>query len=220
MEKSYWASRWLKNKIGFHSPEADEALTSHWHETSAPHGSNVLVPLCGMSPDLDWLAAQGFNVIGVEFVEKACQRFFEERGIVPVVTKKNGFRVYSHQNIQIWNGDFYKLPDAVVQTCSAVYDRAALSAVPGHLRGKYTRKTGHALKAGAMTLLVSLEYDTSVMGGPPFSIEAEEIRGLYGESFTIRELERKDVIHNLRKFRDKGLKKINKVVYLMERKRK
>ena len=46
-----------------------------------------LLPLCGRSLDLIFLYEQGFQVIGCEFSEHACQQFFSENKL-PVVRNK------------------------------------------------------------------------------------------------------------------------------------
>ena len=39
-------------------------------------GDNILVPLCGKSLDMLWLAERGFQVTGIEISELAVQDFF------------------------------------------------------------------------------------------------------------------------------------------------
>ncbi|EXF43869.1 thiopurine s-methyltransferase [Pseudomonas sp. BAY1663] len=54
----------------------------------------MLVPLCGKSLDLAWLAGQGFNVLGVELSEKAVEAFFAEQQLEAEVSQAGAFRVY------------------------------------------------------------------------------------------------------------------------------
>ena len=48
---------------------------------------SFLVPLCGKSIDLVYLYEQGFQVIGCECSELACEQFFSENKIPFVKTK-------------------------------------------------------------------------------------------------------------------------------------
>jgi len=42
---------------------------------------HILVPLCGASDDLVWLADQGHTVVGVEAVKKGIKYFFERNNL-------------------------------------------------------------------------------------------------------------------------------------------
>ena len=61
----------------------------------------------------------------------------------------------------------------------AVYDRAALIALPPRSRNRYARHQ-FDLTGGAGQLLITLDYDQTQMDGPPFSVPEEEIGVLYG----------------------------------------
>ncbi len=56
MNTEFWHSRWAENRIGFHLNDTNPALTEHWHAVKATRDDRVLVPMCGKSVDLIWLA--------------------------------------------------------------------------------------------------------------------------------------------------------------------
>ncbi|MGB5485800.1 MAG: thiopurine S-methyltransferase, partial [Lysobacterales bacterium] len=64
MEIKDWHSRWESGNTGWHQPGGSSALRKFW--PGLHPGGRVLVPLCGKSPDLLWLAKQGYDVTGVE----------------------------------------------------------------------------------------------------------------------------------------------------------
>ena len=66
MEPEFWQERWARNQIGFHLSEVNPYLQRHWRQLAVAEGSKVLVPLCGKSLDLVWLASHGLRVMGVE----------------------------------------------------------------------------------------------------------------------------------------------------------
>ena len=74
-----WLLRWHEDRIGWHEASGNAALAKYWPAV-AEH-SRVLVPLCGKSPDLLWLASQGYEVTGIELSEIAIRAFFEESGL-------------------------------------------------------------------------------------------------------------------------------------------
>ena len=71
MHEAFWQDRWARSQIGFHQEKVNGYLRRHWSALGLPAQATVLVPLCGKSLDLAWLAEQGHAVIGVELAERA-----------------------------------------------------------------------------------------------------------------------------------------------------
>ena len=61
MQPEFWHKKWESNQIGFHLPEVNPYLQRHW---AVPATARVLVPLCGKSLDLAWLAGRGHQRLG------------------------------------------------------------------------------------------------------------------------------------------------------------
>jgi hypothetical protein len=59
MEPAFWHKRWADNQIGFHQAQVNPYLQTYWPQLQLAPASRVLVPLCGKSLDLAWLAGQG-----------------------------------------------------------------------------------------------------------------------------------------------------------------
>jgi len=83
MQPEFWLQRWQQGQIGFHRGEGMPLLERHWPALQVAPGGRVLVPLCGKSLDMHWLAAQGHRVLGVEISPLAVQQFFAEAGLRP-----------------------------------------------------------------------------------------------------------------------------------------
>jgi thiopurine S-methyltransferase len=111
--------------------------------------------------------------VGVELVELAAQAFFVERGLTPTRRQDGDFVVYEHGNLAIWVGDFFATTAALLGMFDAVYDRAAMIALPAELRKNYASHLQTLLTAKAKLLLVTLQFD--LPGGPPFSVPPEEV---------------------------------------------
>ena len=88
MHATFWQERWARDQIGFHQQKVNGYLRRHWSALGLAKGAAVLVPLCGKSLDLVWLAEQGHAVIGVELAERAVQDFFVERDMQPQVSQQ------------------------------------------------------------------------------------------------------------------------------------
>ncbi|KRP65876.1 thiopurine S-methyltransferase [Pseudomonas orientalis] len=193
MEPEFWQERWASNRIGFHLPEVNPYLQRHWPQLGLAGGAKVLVPLCGKSLDLVWLASQGYHVMGVELAEQAVETFFNEQRLAPKVSQRGAFKVYQTSRIEVWCGDFFALDAQTVADCSALYDRAALIALPPLMRVKYTEHLNALLGQGCKGLLVTLDYDQARKSGPPFAVSDEEVRVLLGGHWALDRLEEQDL---------------------------
>ncbi len=185
MKHEFWHERWEQDQIGFHQQEINSYLTTHWSELGLPEGAPVFVPLCGKSLDMLWLREQGHPVFGIELSHKAVQAFFHENEIEPSVNETEHFVEYSSDNLTLFAGDFFQLRRADLGEIHAVYDRAALIALPPEMRGDYASHMAGLLPAGAHVLLITMQYREGVLQGPPFSVEEPEVERLYGERFSI-----------------------------------
>ena len=70
---------------------------------------------------------------------------------------------------------------------------------------------------GVPMLLISFEYPQEMKGGPPFSVDAAEIRASFGECFSIEELERVDVLAENPKFAEIGIPALHEIAYRLTR---
>jgi len=59
LDEQYWNQRWEDGRIGFHQEDINPYLLDFWPERKLSSEAHVLVPLCGKSRDMCWLAEQG-----------------------------------------------------------------------------------------------------------------------------------------------------------------
>jgi thiopurine S-methyltransferase len=194
MEKSFWQARWDRQEIGFHATsvnadlvEAFEALS----EGGARVFSHALVPLCGKSLDLGWLATRVGRVTGVEFVPEAARAFFSEAGVTPAEGRVGAHRALSHGSVTIVIGDFFALDPADLGPIDLCYDRAALIALPPAMRERYAAQCARLVSLGARGVIVTLDHDPALRGGPPFPVTDADVEALYREAFTLERLARR-----------------------------
>jgi thiopurine S-methyltransferase len=198
MNAEFWHERWERKEIGFHEGEVNPFLFKWFDSLTLSPGDRVFIPLCGKTRDIAWLFEQGYSVVGVELSELAVQELFEELQLEPIITKGSNHTLYhyQHQNtavtLDIYVGDVFDLTETQLGRVDAVYDRAALVALPEKTRMEYTRHIQH-VTGRARQLLISYEYDQQLMPGPPFSISEQEIKQHYAACFDISRLERRDV---------------------------
>lgn len=196
INNDYWLRRWREGTTGWHQDAPEPALICHFGSLQK---TRILVPLCGKSLDLSWLASRGHEVIGVELSKLASESFFREQGLEFETKPAGAFTRYTSAKLpglSILQGDFFGLTAKDVAPIGALYDRAALIAFPPELRTKYaahiTELVRSAAKPGFQLLELVIERSPHDEGGPPFSIPEGLLHSLYGRDFAIEHLERED----------------------------
>jgi thiopurine S-methyltransferase len=220
-----WVARWREGRTAFHEGRPNDLLVRHAGWLAGAR--RVLVPLCGKSEDLAFLAARGHHVVGIELAEQAVHAFFAEHGVAPEIEPRGALTVYrgaatrgasaaagpgaagtndasavtaarsvggaasepaAAGSITLLVGDFFAVTPELLGPIDAVYDRAALVALPAELRAPYVARLRTWLPAEARSLVIALEYDQAVVAGPPFAVLEAELRALYaGASVSLLE---------------------------------
>ncbi|MFC5695962.1 thiopurine S-methyltransferase [Pseudomonas sp. GCM10022186] len=217
MDEQFWQARWAENQIGFHQREANPYLARYWPQLGLPRGCQVLVPLCGKSLDMVWLAGQGHRVLGVELAERAVEDFFAEQGLTPEISQQGVLRCYRAGPIEILQGDFFALTAADVAGCRALYDRAALIALPPAMRDDYVAHLQRILPPHCDGLMITLDYQQARLEGPPFAVPEAEVRRHLEAGWEVEMLERNDVLEKNWKFASRGLDSLHEPVFRLHR---
>ena len=185
MESAYWNRKWRDNDIGFHQKDFNPLLVRYFGQLNLAQGSRVFVPLCGKTNDIAWLLKQGYQVSGVELSETAVIQLFESLGIKPIITKESELTCFNGQDIDIYVGDLFLLSAEVLGKVDAIYDRAALVALPDEMRVRYATHL-MSITGQAPQLLITFEYDQKSQPGPPFSITEQELVNHYQKVYSIK----------------------------------
>ena len=217
MEPDFWHERWENNLIGFHLDEVHPHLRDHWDSLAVKPGGRVLVPLCGKSLDLIWLADQGYEVIGVEISPVAVKNFFAENHLKTQRIANSHCDIWKGASITLLCGDLFELTAGDIGPIDAVYDRASLIALPPAMRRRYVETLDQLVPAAAPHLLITLDYDPAKMDGPPFAVSEAEIQALYSERYQIDCLQTDDVLARNERFKKRGLDWLRESVYRLTR---
>ena len=217
MHPDFWHQRWHDNQIGFHQDKPTPLLLKHWPSLALPRGSRVFVPLAGKSLDMLWLASRGHRVLGVEIEQLAVEQFFAENGLVPTMHQSQYGTHYRADEIELIRGDAFALDASVLSDCDAVFDRAALIALPPDMRRRYVHELYARLPPSCRGLLITLEYPPHEKQGPPFTVPEPEVRELYGRDWSVETLERRDILAQQPAFIADGVTSLDTVVYQLRR---
>ncbi len=212
MEREYWLNRWVENRTGFHVKGVNPLLERFWLDVAPSSDGRTLVPLCGKSEDLRWLAERGHDVVGVDLSAIAAKAFSEEQGIAFTEKPEPPFTVFRGQHITFYAGDLFDFTPGIGGYFDFLYDRAALIALPSTMRPGYAALLRSLLGSQGKGLVISLEYDTSNMEGPPFSVPEDEVRTLFTD-FRVEKLHEYDCLDDEPRFKDRGVRWMKEVVY-------
>lgn len=197
MEHDFWHDRWTQGQIGFHEPQANALLVRWFDALELSAGQRIFLPLCGKSLDIHWLLKRGMQVVGVELSELAIRQLFDELEVAPAVSHVGALKRYSADGIDVFVGDIFSLDADNVGSVDAIYDRAALVALPDAMRARYTEHLV-ALTERVRQLVICVEYDQALMNGPPFAIHEADIRSYYDDVYQLESLARVSVAGGLK----------------------
>lgn len=193
----FWKARWRANQIGFHQRAVSPFLAENYARFAPAAGSRVLVPLCGKSLDLLWLAERGHDVVGVELSELAAEQFAAEHG--------------PQARVQILVRDVFALRPKELGLFPWIFDRAALVAFDPETQVRYAQHAVSFLEPNGRIFLITDEYDDTKMNGPPFSVPEARVRALYPSARSIERVVDRDCLEP--RFIERGLSAMREAFY-------
>ena len=217
MEPEFWQQRWREDRTGFHQSKVNSRLRHLFPTLGLAPGVEVFVPLCGKSLDMLWLHEQGYRVFGVELSEKAVTAFFDENEL-SYRARTSGEAVLfegtaAATGIRLLVGDFFAIAPDSLSGVAGFYDRAALIAMPEHMRGAYVAQLARSLPAACPGLMLTIDYDQSRMKGPPFAAPDSATRALLDPHFTVEELAHASGPEKLGNLAERGLETLDEYAY-------
>lgn len=222
MDNASWLTRWQDGRIGFHQPDGHPALAAYWNWLDPDSHEPVLVPLCGKARDMASLAGHGHAVYGVELSERAARDFFAESDVSPTIFETRGSKRFQGDwagggSVTIDVADFFERAGISWPCCGLFFDRAALIALPASMRPRYVKHLIEALSTKARGLLITLDYPSGQMTGPPFSVGNDEVHALYGHAFTVTQLASRDALADNDHLQASGVSRLTEHTYLLQR---
>lgn len=196
MEQSFWQERWEKKETGFNEGVPNASLVKFKDKLGGPP-KRTLVPLAGKAFDLRWLADQGHDVVGVEFVPEAIRELFKEWGEKPIAHRLGAHDALYAKGVTMIAGDIFSVTPASLNTFDLIYDRAALVALAPADEARYAAAMRALLKPGGGIFLITFSYDQSKVEGPPWSVDDAQVHALYA-GMTIERLGDRQLPANFR----------------------
>ena len=194
-----WQDRWSTGRTQWHKTEVHASLMKYCDEYLIDGiiggGGRILVPLCGKTVDMVYLARKRVisEVVGIDGVPKAIEEFIQEQSKEGFDFKEaeivNGYTKQKGESITLITGDFFDITLDVINGDASntllfdgVWDRGSLVAIDPALREQYVNKIGELIVKpnGKYLLSTFLRPNNDTTTGPPFSIDETELRRLFG----------------------------------------
>lgn len=156
-DHALWQQGWRANHIDFHLDHIHPLLARHWASLGLAASDRVFVPLCGKSLDLMWLHDLGHDVAGIELSPVAIRAFFKASRLQPTRRPSGDMTRWMQDRLDIYCGDFFDLTAQDLHGVRAVYDRAALTALPEAMRAYYVAHLHAILPDDCHMLLLTVE---------------------------------------------------------------
>ena len=211
MDYEFWDNCWGRPTQPFHLIQPHHFLTQYFSTYFADQ-ERVLLPLCGKTQDLNYLAQQGITAVGVEFNPIAVESFFESSQLKPRIEHFDHGKCYQADHTELWLADFFELKQQDLGLFNRIFDRASLVALPEALRAAYAKHLVRLVKPGGKVLLVTMDYDETEMSGPPFLVSKLEIEALYPQS-KVKELDRFSILDSHPRWQELELSHLDEVLY-------
>lgn len=188
MKAEFWHEMWARETQGFHEPKGNAMLVRHAKTVWPEETQRIFIPLCGKTRDIAWCLAQGWSVVGAELSLKAIEDLFADLGVVPQISDAGALKHFQAPSLDVFVGDVFDLTAERLGSVTGVFDRAALVALPEQMRRDYARHVVQ-ITEGAPQLLITFDYDQTVMDGPPFSVPKGFVDQVYAGPYQIQPLE-------------------------------
>ncbi|MFT6159001.1 MAG: thiopurine S-methyltransferase [Myxococcota bacterium] len=211
MEPEFWQAKWDAGQIGFHSNAVHTDLHDHGEDWLAGGPHQILVPLCGKSVDLAWLAEKGHQVIGLELAKNAVVALFADAGLTPTWSTVPGGERAQSGNLTVYSGNLFDISPSTIGPITRVWDRAAFIALHPDQRAAYVAHLRACMAPQAKLMMNVLHYDPSVMDGPPWSVDDPIVGKYYPEA---TRLGSRDALDD--RWKSRGHKRVEAVTWLAQ----
>ncbi len=195
MDLSYWKKRWQEGNIGWHNEKVDNDLQTFVKNERPSLSSPVLIPLCGKTLDIDWLAQQSFDVVGVDVSPLALKAVVARNSGAWSTQTHPKAVVHSHRRIQLWEADFFDWAQTAQATYCWVWDRAAFVAIDPSLRTHYLQAMAQLLRPDGFMLCKTFAYAQELSTAPPYSVTEAQMLALSAPWFTAKRIQSNTSFH-------------------------
>lgn len=136
-----------------------------------PSSGKMLVLGSGKGHDAIFFAQHGYETVGVDFAETAVE-----------IARGNAHRI--GVKAEFLREDLFRLPGRFRNHFDVVVEYVTFCAIDPARRAEYRRVVASVLRRGGIFFTLFFPIDGR-LGGPPFAVDVEEVRTLFGKKFVL-----------------------------------
>ncbi len=186
---NFWKERWQQGQTGWHNATVNQNLQKHHAVLFKTQAPTIFVPLCGKTLDMRWLADQGARIFGVDLVRQALDEYCIEQAFTPQESQTDGIPTLTTDKHTLFHGNVFDITTEQIGEVDAIFDRAALVALPLELRQGYANHCLSLLKPGGTILLITYDSPVGDDQGPPFPVRKGTVESLYSAASSCTQLD-------------------------------
>ena len=168
--------------------------------TNGKTGLDILVPMCGKTKIMLYLAEKGHRVVGIEWSKVAVEQFFDENKLeyTTQLCKIGGtdISIYKAKDkaVTVYCGDFFAFKEHNLGPFDCVFDHGAIGCFEFQMseRPMYAKIINSVTKPGTRVLQSIFDYEHTEHPMVPFALTEAELVTLYKENFDIQLLQEFD----------------------------
>lgn len=191
-----WLNTWKTNPTRFDKPAVNASLITAIKTINNIKNKTILLPLCGASKDLFWLAQQGAAVTGVEISPIAIKKFFTEHNLTYTEDYNKPNPTYESTdpdiNITLVEADFLQKQPAWIHTFDLIFDNTAFITIKKRKRTRYTKLLTTYLNPTG-TLIMNTHTFNLTKTGLIHSIDQNTLEKYFAKTFQTQLLCKCDV---------------------------
>ncbi|GFR75295.1 thiopurine S-methyltransferase [Elysia marginata] len=205
-EALYWDQEYKNGRIRWHRDQVHQILVNHYDKLN-PGGkhSRVLVTMCGMSEDMNWLVDRGLQVIGIDFAKHALHKFMcldgQEWTGCPVKELGHDAKLFTRDDgkIKLFYGDVLNLSPEIDGKFDAIYDCSSIHNLPKPKASRMANVLKKILNPGGRILLDAIDYDLKILEledlnlqapvPPPYPMNLKDVKELFEPECTVELVE-------------------------------
>ena len=172
----FWDNKYKKNEFSWDIGKPTPFFVNWSKSIKNKNSKNILIPGCGISSDVLFLAKSGFNVFACDFSDTAIKTLY-------FCNKQN------NTDIKLIHQDFFNLNNQYNSFFDYILEYTFYCAINPSKRLLYVKNCNKLLKDNGMLVGILLPIgDNTVASNPPFEVTLNELEDNFCSFFELEKL--------------------------------
>lgn len=202
----YWDQEYKAGRFRWHRGQPHQVLINHYNKLNPDSKvRKVLVTMCGMSEDMNWLENQGLEVVGIDLSIQALSKFMstgDHRWTEKRVEKLGqDAKLFTRDDgkIKLYCGNALDFSSEFEGKFDAIYDCDGIHSLPKPQCARMAEMLKGVLNPGGRFLLEAVDYDPKILEQedlniespvpPPYPMNLKDVTTMFEPECTVQHIE-------------------------------